>query len=142
MAKKEYVTKLSYKPNTHVSVATNGQFSIMMDPIHHPEQGLQGMTPIEAFISSICGCELAVIAGYKDVKKMNINDTKIEVKAWRETSPANGDYGLTEMEINYFFDSTNTKEELEEFINFVHKACPLHATISKAVKIVSNIHKI
>ena len=95
----------------------------------------------KVFISSICGCELAVIAGYKDVKKMNINDTKIEVKAWRETSPANGDYGLTEMEINYFFDSTNTKEELEEFINFVHKACPLHATISKAVKIVSNIHK-
>lgn len=142
MAKKEYVTKISYKPNSHVSVASNGQFSILMDPVHHPEQGLQGMTPIEAFISSICGCELAVMATYKEVKKMSINDIKIEVRASRETSPSDGYYGLTDMEINYYFDSSNSEEELKKFIDFVHHACPLHATISRAIKVTSIIHKI
>ncbi|WPL39291.1 OsmC family protein [Malacoplasma iowae] len=142
MSIRQYNTKLSYKPNTHVSIATNGQFSITMDPLHHPEQGVQGMTPIESFISSICGCELAVIAGYQKIKKMDIKDVKIDVKAERETNPTDGYYGLTSMEINYYFDSTNTEQELENFIKFVHDACPLHATISRAVPIKSVIHKI
>lgn len=143
MNKRIYQTTTNYHDaNTHVSLGESRGFTFKMDPKHIKEKQDEAMTPIEAFLNSISGCQLAVIGTYKNIKRIKINNIRIETIGERIDDPKNrDDFGMTLIEQHFFIDSPEDKNKLIDFINFINKLCPLHATISKAVKTTFFIHE-
>ncbi|WP_312698789.1 OsmC family protein [Sedimentibacter sp.] len=100
-----------------------------------------GMNPGEALLCALGGCKYIVAKMF--YQKLGINLIKINIEMEGEVDPdaltnkANGNnknqdirIGFTKITTRWFVDANNTKEEIDEFIDFIENHCPMLDTLS------------
>jgi len=93
-----------------------------------------GMNPGEAFLSALGGCKY--IAAKMFCGRLNINLQEIKLEMEGEIDPdglnakgSNVKIGFSQITTNYFIKANNTKEEIENFIEYIEDHCPMKDTI-------------
>ncbi len=97
----------------------------------------QGMNPVEALLSSVGGCKVIVAQSFARAKKIKLNSIKVTVDGEMDTDGFTGKnpeakVGLTDLDTHYQIDADNTKEEIEDFVDFIEATCPVIQTIADA----------
>ncbi len=95
----------------------------------------QGMNPVEALLSAVGGCKVIVAQSFARAKKIKLNSIKITVDGELDTDGFTGKnpeakVGLTDLDTHYQIDADNTKEEIEDFVDFIEATCPVIDTIA------------
>jgi len=95
----------------------------------------QGMNPVEALLSAVGGCKVIVAQSFARAKKIKLNSIKITVDGELDTDGFTGKnpeakVGLTDLDTYYQIDADNTKEEIEDFVDFIEATCPVIDTIA------------
>lgn len=95
----------------------------------------QGMNPVEALLSAVGGCKVIVAQSFARAKRIKLNSIKITVDGELDTDGFTGKnpeakVGLTDLDTHYQIDADNTKEEIEEFVDFIEATCPVIDTIA------------
>ncbi len=104
----------------------------------------QGMNPVEALLSAVGGCKVIVAQSFARAKKIKLNRIKVTVDGELDTDGFTGKnpeakVGLTDLDTHYQIDADNTKEEIEDFVDFIEATCPVMDTIENKPKMKKQI---
>ncbi|WP_025729401.1 OsmC family protein [Atopobacter phocae] len=120
-------------------------FEFIMDEPEKLGGTNQGMNPIEAMLSAVGGCKIIVARSFSKLHNIHLKDITVEVSGILDTDGFLGKnpeakVGLSELKSIYHIKADNTKEEIEAFVDFIEKTCPVIDTISHAPKLKEEIH--
>ncbi len=99
-----------------------------------------GMNPGEALLSALGGCKYIVAKMFYQKCSINLNKINIEVEGEVDTEALMNEVqgknknkdlkiGFRKITTKWYIDANNTKEEIEEFVEFVESHCPMKDTI-------------
>lgn len=93
-----------------------------------------GMNPVEAVLSGLAACKLIVAKSF--AAKNNINFRSIAIDMEGELDPdgflglnPGAKIGFSKIKTIYHIDSDHTEEEINNFIDFIDRTCPVLDTI-------------
>ncbi len=105
-----------------------------------------GMNPIEALLNSLGACKMIVAKSFARLHKIDLIDIRIELQG--ELDPdgfmgknPNAKIGLSKITSNFFIKANNTDEEIEKFVEFINRTCPVADTIENSPTLITNIMK-
>lgn len=114
--------------------------SIILDEPEELGGSNGGMNPGEALLSALGGCKYMIAKMF--YQKCNINLVKINIEMegevdsdalMNEVEGKNNNkdlqIGFKKITTKWYIDATNTKEEIEKFVDFVESHCPMKDTI-------------
>lgn len=119
-------------------------FTFVMDEPVASGGSNKGMNPIEALLSALGGCKAIVIKAFAKAHHMNIQKASLtiegtlDVDGFRGTNP-NAKIGLGVIKTTYHIQADNTKEEIEEFIEFVDHTCPVRDTLAHSPELETEL---
>lgn len=124
---------------------TSRDFSIVMDEPSKKNTESSGMTPLEALLSAIGACKCIAAKSFAKSQNIDLIDIKIEMDGEIDTD---GFYGINKeakmgfhkITSKYYVQANNSDEEIEEFVNFVERTCPVLDTIINAPELSKEIH--
>lgn len=94
----------------------------------------QGMNPVEALLSALGACETMVAKSFAKSQGIILKNVKVEVEGvfdpdgYLGKNP-NAKVGFSKLTSTFYIDADNTEEEVEKYIDFITKHCPVHDTI-------------
>lgn len=124
---------------------TSRDFSIVLDEPGKRDNGSDGMTPLEALLSAIGACKCIAAKSFAKSQKIDLIDIKIEMDGEIDTD---GFYGINKeakmgfhkITCKYYIQANNNDEEIEEFVNFIERTCPVLDTIINTPELSNEIH--
>jgi uncharacterized OsmC-like protein len=146
MAKEIFIasTEMNMKKGLQVTCSARGKSFILDEPKEFG--GIdEGMNPVEAMLSALGACKCIVVKSFARMNKINLQGIRIECEG--ELDPdgflgknKNAKIGFSKIKTNYYFESTNTKEELMDFIDFVERTCPVKDSIVNSPEMENELH--
>lgn len=96
-----------------------------------------GMNPGEALLGALGGCKYMISKMFYEKLKINLLDIKLEIEGEIDPDALSGKnkdakIGFSKITTKYYINATNTKEEIEKFVEFVESHCPMKDTIIKS----------
>lgn len=92
-----------------------------------------GMNPGEALLSALGGCKYIVAKMFCEKLKINLQEIRIEMEAEIDPDGLNGKnnikIGFSKITTKYYIKANNSKEEIENFIEYIEDHCPMKDTI-------------
>ena len=93
------------------------------------------MNPVECLLSALGACKCIVARAFAKKNKINLNSINIELDGVLDPDGFLGvnkdaKIGFSKITTRYFIDADNTKEEIEAFIDFIERTCPVKDTIA------------
>ncbi|MCY3067828.1 OsmC family peroxiredoxin [Aerococcus loyolae] len=112
-------------------------FTFVMDEPTSVGGTNKGMNPIEALLSALGGCKAIVIQVFARARKMKINKVSITVDGTLDPDGHSGKnpsakVGLSKIKTTYHIEADNSPEEIQDFVDFVEKTCPVLDSIVNA----------
>ncbi len=104
-----------------------------------------GMNPVEALLGSLAACESMVVRVFAKKHKINLKSIRVEVEGDLDLDGLFGinkeaKIGFSEIRSHFFIEADNTKEEIERYIDFVERTCPVQDTLTNVAKITHTIN--
>ncbi|QZX48969.1 OsmC family protein [Mycoplasma sp. E35C] len=125
MAIKNYEIKAKLNADKTIT-ASSGQHSFVLDA-----STVKGMSPLAATLNSLCGCEMSIINYFgPKMYGLELQELEMEVKAWRDSEPADEYYGARKIQIHWKVKSNKSLEEFKEIVKYAHKTCPVYNSLS------------
>lgn len=105
-----------------------------------------GMNPVEALLNSLGACKVIVAKSFARLHKINLKSIRIEVEGELDPDGFMGKnpdakIGFSKITTNFFIEADNTDEEIEKYVEFINRTCPVADTIEHGPEVVSNIIK-
>ena len=104
-----------------------------------------GMNPVEALLGSLAACKSIVIRAF--VKKYKINLKSVRIEGEGDLDPdgflginKEAKIGFSEIRSHFFIEADNTPEEIEAYIAFVERNCPVQDTLTKVARFTHTIN--
>ena len=104
-----------------------------------------GMNPVEALLGSLAACKSIVVRAF--VKKYRINLKSIRVEVEGDLDPEGflginkeAKIGFSEIRSHFYIEADNTQEEIERYLDFVERNCPVQDTLTRVAKITHTIN--
>ncbi len=104
-----------------------------------------GMNPVEALLGSLAACKSIVVRAF--VKKYRINLKSIRVEVEGDLDPEGflginkeAKIGFSELRSHFYIEADNTQEEIERYLDFVERNCPVQDTLTRVAKITHTIN--
>ena len=93
-----------------------------------------GMNPGEALLSAIGGCKYILAKMFHGKLKINLQEIKLEMEGEIDPDGLNTEnndikIGFSKITTKYFIKANNSKEEIENFIEYIEGHCPMKDTI-------------
>ncbi|WP_425538619.1 OsmC family protein [Microaceticoccus formicicus] len=121
------------------------EFEMLLDEPVELGGNNKAMNPVEALLSSLGACKAIVMRCFAPAHNINLVDFKIELEGDLDPDGFLGKnpeakIGFSEVRTHITIDAENTQEEIEAFIEFVEKTCPVQDTLVNAAnyKIIIN----
>lgn len=94
-----------------------------------------GMSPVQALLSALGGCECAIARGFARKKGINLIEFRVELDGTFDPDGYKGrnpeaEVGFTKIVSKIHIKADNTDEEIREFIKFVESHCPVGGTMT------------
>lgn len=125
--------------------ATANDHEIILDEPESDGGTNQGMNPMEALLSALGGCKVIIARSYAKMHKINLKSIRIDFEG--EFDPAgylgknpNAKIGYSKIIEHFHIEADNTEEEINKFIDFVSKTCPVHDTLTNPATFEHTIH--
>ncbi|NLB50154.1 MAG: OsmC family protein [Clostridiaceae bacterium] len=104
-----------------------------------------GMNPVEALLGSLAACKSIVIRAFVKKYKINLKSVRIEVEGDLDPDGFLGinkeaKIGFSEIRSHFFIEADNTPEEIEAYIAFVERNCPVQDTLTKVARFTHTIN--
>lgn len=119
-------------------------FKILLDEPEDLGGTDKGMNPVEAVLGALGACQTIVAFAFAEAKGIDLQEFEVDVEGDLDTDGFLGlsdvRPGCSEIRFNIHVKSSNSEEEIAEFIDFVEKTCPVGDMLENGVKLVrSNI---
>lgn len=144
MAKQVFSAEVQAKQGLEMECTARGM-SITLDEPPALGGSDKGMNPVECLLSALGGCKAIVAKSFTQKYNIKLNDVKIvcegvlDPAGFMGTDP-DAKIGFSEIKTNYYFDADNTKEELEEYVAFIERTCPVLDTLTNPASFSHEIH--
>ena len=105
-----------------------------------------GMNPVEALLNSLGACKVIVAKSFARLHKINLKSIRIELEGdldpdgFMGKNP-NAKIGFSKIVTNFYIEADNTDEEIETFVEFINRTCPVADSLENAPEMVTNIIK-
>ena len=104
-----------------------------------------GMNPVEALLGSLAACKSIVIRAFVKKYMNKIKSVSIEVEGDLDPDGFLGinkeaKIGFSEIRSHFFIEADNTPEEIEAYIAFVERNCPVQDTLTKVARFTHTIN--
>lgn len=101
----------------------------------------KAMSPVEAVLCSLAGCQAIVAAAFAEANDIKFEEFHVDIEGDLDLD---GFMGLSDVrkgfqEIRYtmHFKSEEPKEKLDKFVEFIENTCPVGDTLLNGTKLVS-----
>lgn len=122
-----------------VETSTRG-FKILLDEPEELGGTNKGMNPVEAVLGALGACQTIVAFAFAEAQGIDLQDFSVDIEGDLDTDGFLGlsdvRPGCSEIRFNLHIKSSNTKEEIEKFVDFIEKTCPVGDMIENGVKLV------
>ncbi|MDD4189270.1 MAG: OsmC family protein [Eubacteriales bacterium] len=97
----------------------------------------KGMSPVQALLSALGGCECAIARGFARKKGINLLEFRVELEGAFDPDGYKGrnpeaKVGFTKIISKIHVKADNTEEEIREYVKFVESHCPVGATMANS----------
>ncbi|HPX92842.1 MAG TPA: OsmC family protein [Bacillota bacterium] len=104
-----------------------------------------GMNPVEALLASLAACKSIVVRAFVRKYRIKLKSIRVEVEGDLDPDGFLGKnpeakIGFSEIRSHFFIEADNTDEEIERYIDFVERNCPVQDTLTKAARISHTIN--
>lgn len=145
MAIEKYNATVENKSGLKV-LCKSREFEFLIDEPENYGGTNEGMTPVEALLNTLGACKAIVAKSFARRYKMRINSIRIEIEGELDTDGFTGKnpaakIGFSKIITNFYIDADNTDKEIEDYIAFINRTCPVQDTIINAPKMITNIVK-
>ena len=105
----------------------------------------EGMNPVECLLNAIGGCKGIVARSYYRAHGLDIKGIRIELEGTLDPDGFMGKnkdakVGFSKIVTNYFFESDEDEEKLQDFIEFIERTCPVIDTIVNTPSLESKLN--
>ena len=126
---------------------TSRNFEFILDEPKSLGGSNEGMNPVEALLASLGACKVIVARSFANSHGINLKDIRIELEGELDPDGFMGKnkeakIGFSTIVSKFYIDSTNTDEEISNFVAFIDRTCPVADTIKHAPSTKTTIHKI
>ena len=113
---------------------TSGKHKIILDEPAELGGTDTGMNPVEALLGAMGACMCIVAKSFAGMHKIDLQDLKIELEGDLDPDGFMGankeaKIGFSEIRMNIFIKSNSSKEDIDKFVRFVEKTCPVCDTV-------------
>lgn len=103
-----------------------------------------GMNPVEAVLSALGACKCIVARCFAKAHKIDLEDFYIELEGDLDPDGFMGKnkdakIGFSEIRSNIYIKSNSAKEDIEKFIEFIDRTCPVADTLANSPKLITNV---
>lgn len=99
------------------------------------------MSPVEALLCALGGCQAIVAAAFAKAKGITFENFYVDIEGDLDLAGFMGNKdvrpGFQEIRYQMHFKSSDTQEKLEEFAAFIEATCPIGDSITNGVKLVN-----
>lgn len=103
-----------------------------------------GMNPVEAVLSSLGACKCIVARSFAKVHKIDLQDFRVELEGDLDPEGFMGKnpdakVGFSSIRSKIYIKSDSSKEDIENFIKFVDKTCPVADTLANSPELITEL---
>lgn len=143
MANEIFKSTTKLKESLQIEV-TSGKHKFILD--EPPALGGTdiGMNPVEALLGSMGACMCIVAKSFARMHRIDLQDLKIDLEGDLDPDGFMGKnkeakIGFSKIKMNIFIKSSSSKEDIDNFIKFVEKTCPVCDTVINTPKMVTEV---
>ncbi|HGN1892730.1 TPA: OsmC family protein [Proteus mirabilis] len=111
------------------------QFQLLLDEPISLGGNDTAMTPVEALLGTLGACKCIVAKNFARLHHINLHNIRIEVKGELDIDGFMGKnkqakIGFSKITTHFYIQADNSKTEIEAFIAFIERTCPILDTIT------------
>lgn len=104
-----------------------------------------GMNPVEAVLVALGACKCIVARSFAKIHKIDLQDFFVELEGDLDPNgflgkDKNAKIGFSEIRSNIYIKSNSSKEDIEKFVEFVDKTCPVADTLAHSPKLLTKLN--
>lgn len=104
-----------------------------------------GMNPVEGLLSTLGACKCIVARSFAPFHGIDLQDFRVELEGDLDPDGFMGKnkdakIGFSEIRSNIYIKSTSSKEDIEKFVEFIDKTCPVADTLVNSPGLTTNIN--
>lgn len=108
-------------------------FEFLIDEPENVGGTNEAMNPLEALLCSLGACKMMVARFFYQTKQIQLRSMKVEILGEIDSDRLKGKpdvkIGFSKIITNYTIEADNSQAEIEEFIAFIERTCPVKDTI-------------
>ncbi|WP_326716343.1 OsmC family protein [Vagococcus jeotgali] len=136
MAIEKFKTVVKSVEGLQVSCKSRG-FEFILDEPKNLGGTDTGMNPVEALLGTLGACKVIVAKSFARLHHIKLNDIRIELEGDLDVDGFMGKnpdakIGFSRISSQIYIDADNTVEEIEKFVEFINRTCPVADTIENA----------
>ncbi len=120
--------------------ASTRNFKLVMDEPRQLGGTDQGMSPVEAVLCALGGCQAIVVRAYAKAQGLKIDDFHVDIEGDLDLDgfmhKADVRLGFQEIRFTMHFKTDEPQDKVEKFVEFIENTCPVGDTIGNSVKLV------
>ncbi|WP_027108097.1 OsmC family protein [Lacticigenium naphthae] len=125
--------------------ATSGKHEIIIDEPIGMGGTDKGMNPLETLLASLGGCKCITARAYAKPHNINLNNIRIDFEGDFDPDGYLGKnpeakIGFSKIVSHFYVDADNSLEEINDFIEFVDKMCPVQDTLVNPAQYEHKVH--
>ncbi len=103
-----------------------------------------GMNPVEAVLCALGACKCIVARCFAKAHKIDLQDFRVEVEGDLDPDGFMGKnkdakVGLSEIRSKIYIKSSSPKEDIEKFVEFIDRTCPVADTLINSPKMITEL---
>lgn len=123
--------------------ATSRNFKLMMDEPKTLGGTDEAMSPVEAVLCALGGCQAVVVKAFAKAQGVEIEDFNVDIEGDIDLDGflhknENVRNGFQQIRYKMNFKTKEPKEKIEKFVEFIENTCPVGDTIANEVNIVQS----
>ncbi len=106
-----------------------------------------GMNPVEALLAALGACKAIVAKSFARKFRIKLNHVKVVCEGVLDPDGflgknAEAKIGFSEVTTNFYFDADNTDEELQKFVEFIDRTCPVLDTLTNPASYNTTVNRL
>jgi uncharacterized OsmC-like protein len=142
----QMVFKAATKPQDGLTIECGARnFKIILDEPESLGGNDKGMNPVECLLAALGACKCIVAKAFAQKNKINLQDIRIELEGILDPDGFLGKnkdakIGFSKITTRFYIKADNTKDEIEKFVDFIEKHCPVHDTLENTPAFSTEIY--
>lgn len=140
------IFKASTKAKNGLTIECSARnFNMILDEPESLGGNDEGMNPVECLLVALGGCKCIVAKAFANKNRINLQDIRIELDGVLDPDGFLGKnkdakIGFSKITTRFYIKADNTKEEIEKFVDFIEKTCPVHDTLENTPEFSTEIY--